>query len=789
MQVTRMPPLLSLSPLAPLIVPSPSPSPHGRPSTTNVPRPEEWWKWPRPSRFDALEGSNKDWIPRTKRKKLNAPEVKIVGAWRVGEPIGHGSSGKVRLARHTTTGEFAAIKRIPRPSKDSKHWFVLEREIIMMKLGEHPRIIRLLDVFETPTHVLPFDDDSIPEMMRKIKTGIFTIPSSVEENAKDLIRRMVIVKPEHRISIIEVGKHPYLKGVRQPEEDAFSLPYPLASDVEQSRPPSSRQELDAHLLSNLKILLRTSSDQRAVEAILREDGPQLFYVILRNFRTRQKCLKDDFDTSSSGHEADVDDAQDERAKVNRIEERKPRRALILSRPLSSNQRSHSVPAPRTKPPSTPLPRLPTGPSSNPLPARTWPSALQVASTNEYGMESVDGGLLFPSPPGFPFPRRSTDLSDVSHGGSHDGSPEGDGKARKKTFSIRKVKQLFSGGKHARAHEDASTNIPPSPTPSGSSQFAIIRAAPLPLLPQGKAAKQPRTPDTPLTPLPANPRSIKRSTGIASLARAAIGLSPASPSPSSPAALEEGRIMRKKSSLNPVLMVRGSWLDPRSGRTDENSPPPQKEEFSSTSPLSASNLSLEKRRPSPLNLVGSNRVPTVDPRSPLPGSYLEKPATAPLHSISPRPSGAPLTLLSAIESNPTSPFFLPPLPPSPLVSPRRPNSAGTLRGPGPSAVLHHKVSGSVVTKLEAENKLLRAAMEIKDDEIDSLRASKVRLTRDVKRQSALYAQLEGEKDELAEQIGRMSFETNESVERRWLSLMRDTEEGRSSSGHGSHGGSA
>mgnify|MGYP001579100900 len=118
-----MPPQLIASPLAPLIVQAPVPSVHGRRSTHEAqPRSDEWWRWANPTRLDALEGS-KDWSPRTKKTQVTQRvEARIVGPWRVGEGIGKGSSGRVRIARHTRTGEFAAIKRIPKPQRDSKHW-------------------------------------------------------------------------------------------------------------------------------------------------------------------------------------------------------------------------------------------------------------------------------------------------------------------------------------------------------------------------------------------------------------------------------------------------------------------------------------------------------------------------------------------------------------------------------------------------------------------------------------------------------------------------------------------
>lgn len=90
-----------------------------------------------------------------------------VGPWQLGKTIGKGASGRVRKARHTLTGQDAAIKIVSKKSAEmlrstslavldtmahsgSKRMipFGIEREVVIMKLIEHPNIIRLYDVWE-----------------------------------------------------------------------------------------------------------------------------------------------------------------------------------------------------------------------------------------------------------------------------------------------------------------------------------------------------------------------------------------------------------------------------------------------------------------------------------------------------------------------------------------------------------------------------------------------------------------------------------------------------------------
>ncbi|XP_010258233.1 PREDICTED: SNF1-related protein kinase catalytic subunit alpha KIN10-like [Nelumbo nucifera] len=58
---------------------------------------------------------------------------------------------------------------------------------------------------------LPFDDENIPNLFKKIKGGIYTLPSHLSAGARDLIPRMLIVDPMKRMTIPEIRKHPWFQ--------------------------------------------------------------------------------------------------------------------------------------------------------------------------------------------------------------------------------------------------------------------------------------------------------------------------------------------------------------------------------------------------------------------------------------------------------------------------------------------------------------------------------------------------------------------------------------------------
>nr|CCA17060.1 SNF1related protein kinase catalytic subunit alpha p [Albugo laibachii Nc14] len=58
---------------------------------------------------------------------------------------------------------------------------------------------------------LPFDDESIPNLFKKIRGGMYSLPSHLSEYARDLIPRMLVVDPMKRITIPEIRQHPWFQ--------------------------------------------------------------------------------------------------------------------------------------------------------------------------------------------------------------------------------------------------------------------------------------------------------------------------------------------------------------------------------------------------------------------------------------------------------------------------------------------------------------------------------------------------------------------------------------------------
>lgn len=58
---------------------------------------------------------------------------------------------------------------------------------------------------------LPFDEEAIPILFKKIREGSYAVPNHVSESAKDLIAKILVVDPVKRATIADVRNHPWFQ--------------------------------------------------------------------------------------------------------------------------------------------------------------------------------------------------------------------------------------------------------------------------------------------------------------------------------------------------------------------------------------------------------------------------------------------------------------------------------------------------------------------------------------------------------------------------------------------------
>lgn len=109
---------------------------------------------------------------------------------------------------------------------------------------------------------LPFDDDYIPTLFKKINGGIYTLPSYLSPEAKHLLSSMLVVDPVKRITISEIRQLPWfqkdLPKYLQPlpptpaaEADGFNFGMTAENNGEGENPEEGKSQREGEFLPGL----------------------------------------------------------------------------------------------------------------------------------------------------------------------------------------------------------------------------------------------------------------------------------------------------------------------------------------------------------------------------------------------------------------------------------------------------------------------------------------------------------------------------------------------------------
>lgn len=125
---------------------------------------------------------------------------------------------------------------------------------------------------------LPFDDEFIPVLFKKISGGVYSLPSFLSPGAKSLLQRMLVVNPLNRIT------------VQQIMEDAW-FRVNLAEYLLPDAPDENDTAIDDGLVTNLSRTMGYDKEQ-VYEALLRGDENSEIrdaYALLRDDKLRGKA--------------------------------------------------------------------------------------------------------------------------------------------------------------------------------------------------------------------------------------------------------------------------------------------------------------------------------------------------------------------------------------------------------------------------------------------------------------------------------------------------------------------
>ncbi|KAM0260620.1 hypothetical protein ACHAQJ_002683 [Trichoderma viride] len=358
-----------------------------------------------------------------------------IGPWQLGKTLGKGSSARVRLCRHSITHQLAAVKivnrrmaylvqdsslaalskwdsSLPEVNGEMRVPVAIEREVAILKLIEHPNIMKLYDIWENRSEIylileyidqgdlftfinskgrlseevaiyffrqmisaiaychsfnvchrdlkpenilitadlqikiadfgmaalhqtashrlatacgsphyaapellknrqyrgdradiwsmgvilyamlsatLPFDDPDLRVMMGKTKKGQYEMPKFLSPEAEDLIRRMLQVNPDNRISMKQIWQHPLVQRYNYLDDFGQNTGQPPDTRKGFLYTPILQQQIDPQLLRQLRSLWHMfSDDDLEMKLSCKEPNDQkAFYWLLHNYREQQ----------------------------------------------------------------------------------------------------------------------------------------------------------------------------------------------------------------------------------------------------------------------------------------------------------------------------------------------------------------------------------------------------------------------------------------------------------------------------------------------------------------------
>ncbi|XP_063798882.1 serine/threonine-protein kinase BRSK1 isoform X6 [Pseudophryne corroboree] len=138
---------------------------------------------------------------------------------------------------------------------------------------------------------LPFDDDNLRQLLEKVKRGVFHMPHFIPPDCQNLLRGMIEVEPEKRLSLEQIQKHSwYLGGKNEPEPEQ---PTPRKVSI---RRIHSVSEFDPDVLDSMHSLGCFRDKTKLKQELQNEDENQekmIYYLLLDRKERYPSCEDED----------------------------------------------------------------------------------------------------------------------------------------------------------------------------------------------------------------------------------------------------------------------------------------------------------------------------------------------------------------------------------------------------------------------------------------------------------------------------------------------------------------
>lgn len=224
---------------------------------------------------------------------------------------------------------------------------------------------------------LPFDDDNLRQLLEKVKKGVFHIPHFVSPECQNLLRGMIEVNPELRLTLEQIHRHSWVVvGTKQD----YDMELPVMQIVQTSVIPSV-EDLDPDVLSTMNSLQCFKDKDKLVQELLnsKHNTEKVVYFLLLDRKLRNPSIEDDHEIRLRSESADPPRKRVDAVQLNHQNGQPSRKASLSSSPSSSPISSARIPArgPTHSPSATP-------PGSPSIQNNPWRSRLHTIKNSFLG---------------------------------------------------------------------------------------------------------------------------------------------------------------------------------------------------------------------------------------------------------------------------------------------------------------------------------------------------------------------------------------------------------------------
>ncbi|KAI8996821.1 kinase-like domain-containing protein [Pilobolus umbonatus] len=195
---------------------------------------------------------------------------------------------------------------------------------------------------------LPFDDENIRQLLKKVKSGKYIMPENISRSAQDLISQILVIDPARRYTMDQIMAHPWF--CESEPINMYMLPVPPTA-LEIGQPVSNASEIDDRILETIKFLWGETNNEAIIRALVQKEHnmQKVVYVLLQQHAERYWQADHDDETDDDVEDTYSDTPRRRYRTLGHRAER-DRRCLSMVDPQSSSSKKKHMMGDRSSSP-------------------------------------------------------------------------------------------------------------------------------------------------------------------------------------------------------------------------------------------------------------------------------------------------------------------------------------------------------------------------------------------------------------------------------------------------------